>query len=102
MSILVKNISSVAAAFGILALSNAAFAQDSRPELAVESPASVVAQLEPDTRFTALMSDKQGCRKAVYGRKGQYYYLYRDDYLVAEARWLYCMGKIDRLPTWAR
>lgn len=102
MTILVKTVSFVAVAFGVFAVSNAAFAQDSRAGSTVESPASVVAQLEPDARFTALLSDSQGCRKAVYGRKGQYYHLYRDDYIIAETRWLYCTGKIDRLPIWAR
>ena len=102
MSILVKTVSSAAVAFGVFALSNAAFAQDNRDGPAGESPASVVAQLESDTRFTALVSDGRGCHRAVYGKKGQRYHLYRDRYLVAEARWLYCAGKIDHLPSWAR
>ena len=102
MSIPVKTVSFVALAFAIVALSNAAFAQDSGNAPAVESPASVVAQLESDTRFTALESDGQGCHKAVYGKRDKSYHLYRDSYLVAETRWLYCTGKIDRLPSWVR
>ena len=99
MTTSVKIISAVA--FAIVVLSSTSFAQDGDRTTA-ESAASVVAQLEPDVRFTAIEPDGQGCHKAVYGKKGRRYHLYRDRFLIAETRWLYCMGRIDHLPAWAR
>jgi len=101
MTTLAKIISSVAVTFGIVVLSSAAFAQDSGDHKTAESAATVVAQLPPDVRFTAIESDSQGCHKAVYGKKGRRYHLYRDRFLIAETRWLYCTGRIDHLPAWA-
>ncbi len=69
---------------------------------AFESATSATPQMGPSVRFTSMEPDSHGCHKAVFGEKGRRYYLYRDRYLVAEARWLYCLGKIDHLPTWAR
>ncbi len=102
MTTLAKIISSVAVTFGIVVLSSAAFAQDSGDHKTAESAATVVAQLAPDVRFTAMEPDSQGCHKAVYGKKGRRYHLYRDRFLIAETRWLYCVGRIDHLPAWAR
>ena len=53
-------------------------------------------------RFSAAKPDSQGCRRAVFGANAQLYFLYRDNFLIAEARWLYCTGSIDYLPKWAR
>ena len=102
MTTLVKIILSAAVAFGVAVSSTSAFAQDSGDRRAAEMAASVVARLEADVRFTAMEPDSEGCRKAVNGRKCNRYYLHRDRYLVAETRWLYCTGRIDHLPTWAR
>ncbi len=102
MTTLVKNILSAAVASGIAVLSTSAFAEDSSSQMTVESAASEFAQLEPDVRFTAMEPDSQGCHKAVYGKKSQRYHLYRDRFLIAETRWLYCTGRIDHLPAWAQ
>ncbi len=79
-----------------------AYAQDSSDQKTFESAATAAPKLEPSVRFTVMEADSHGCHKAVFCEKGRRYYLYRDRYLVAEARWLYCLGKIDHLPTWAR
>ncbi len=102
MTALAKNILSAAVASGIAVLSTSAFAEDSSSQMTGESAASEVAQLTPDVRFTAMEPDSQGCHKAVYGKKSQRYHLYRDRFLIAETRWLYCVGRIDHLPAWAR
>ena len=99
MTTSVKLISAVA--FAIVVLSSATVAQDS-DRTTSESAVSVIAQLAPDVRFTAIEPDSQGCHKAVYGKKSQRYHLYRDRFLIAETRWLYCVGRIDHLPAWAR
>ncbi len=102
MTTLVKNILSAAVASGIAVLSTSAFAEDSSSQMTGESAASEVAQLEPDVRFTAMEPDSEGCRKAVNDMKCHRYYLHRERFLVAETRWLYCTGRIDHLPAWAR
>ena len=102
MMTLVKHILSMAVALGVAVSSTSAFAQDSSDRKTAGAASSVVAQLEPDVRFTALEPDAEGCRKAVNGKKCERFYLIRDEYLVAETRWLYCMGRIDHLPAWAR
>ncbi len=102
MTTLAKIISSLAVAFGIVVLSSAAFAQDRGDHKTAESSVSVIAQPASDVRFTAIEPDSEGCHKAVYGKKSQRYHLYRDRFLIAETRWLYCVGRIDHLPAWAR
>ena len=102
MTTLVKNILSAAVAFGVAAMSTSALAQDSGDRKTAESAASVVAQLDLDVRFTAIEPDSQGCHRAVFGKKWRRPYPYRDRYLIAETRWLYCVGRIDHLPAWAR
>ncbi len=102
MTTSVKIILSAAVAFGVAAMSTSALAQDSGDRKTDEPAASVVAQLAPDVRFTALEPDSQGCHTAVFGDEGRRSHLYRDRFLIAETRWLYCMGRIDHLPAWAR
>ncbi len=102
MTTLVKIILSAAVAIGIAVLSTSAFADESSNQMTGESAATEVAQLAPDVRFTAIEPDSQGCHKAVYGKKSQRYHLYRDRFLIVETRWLYCVGRIDHLPAWAR
>ena len=99
MTTSVKLISAVA--FAIVMLSSATVAQDS-DQTTSESAVSVIAQPASDVRFTAIEPDSEGCHKAVYGKKSQRYHLYRDRFLIAETRWLYCVGRIDHLPAWAR
>ena len=99
MTTSVKLISAVA--FAIVVLSSATVAQDS-DRTTSESAVSVIAQPASDVRFTAIEPDSEGCHKAVYGKKSQRYHLYRDRFLIAETRWLYCVGRIDHLPAWAR
>ena len=102
MTTLVKIILSAAVAIGIAVLSTSAFADESSNQMTGESAASEVAQLAPDVRFTAIEPDSQGCHKAVFGKKWRRPYPYRDRFLIAETRWLYCTGRIDHLPAWAR
>ncbi len=99
MTTSVKLISAVA--FALVVLSSATVAQDS-DRTTSESAVSVIAQPASDVRFTAIEPDSEGCHKAVYGKKSQRYHLYRDRFLIAETRWLYCVGRIDHLPAWAQ
>ncbi len=102
MTTLVEYILSTAVALGVAVSSTSAFAQDSSDRKTAETASSVVDQLEPDVRFTATEPDSEGCRKAVNDMKCHRYYLHRERFLVAETRWLYCTGRIDHLPAWAR
>ncbi len=92
--------SAVIAFFLFTGVAQPVYAQDSDARETTRS--AELADMTWNERFSAAKPDSQGCRRAVFGETPRLYPLYRDDFLIAEARWLYCTGSIDYLPKWAR